>query len=66
MTIEIGLALKAFNVVTKFENKKRFTFVAVIARKRSVTDRQTDKPKLITPLFFFKKAGDKKDIYTVN
>ena len=51
MTIEHGLALKAFNLVTKFE-KNWFTFVAVIARKRSVTDRQTDKPKLITPLFF--------------
>ena len=63
MTIELGLALKAFNLVTKFE-RKRFTFVAVIARKRSVTDGhtdgRTDKPKLITPLFFFEKAGDNK------
>ena len=40
---ELGLALKAFNCVTKFEKKKRFTFVTVIARKRSVTDRQTNR-----------------------
>ena len=43
--------------------------MAVIARKRSVTDRQTDgqtdKPKLITPLFFFEKAGDNNDNNTL-
>ena len=42
MIFELGLAVKAFNLVTKFE-KKRFTFAAVIARKRSVTDGQTDR-----------------------
>ena len=60
----VAYPFKAFNLVTKFE-KKRLTFVAVIARKRSVTDRrtdrqmdrQTDKPKLITPLFSSKKRG---------
>ena len=36
MTIELGLALKAFNLVTKFE-QKRFTLVAVIARKQQQT-----------------------------
>ena len=70
MTIELGLALKAFNLVTKFE-KKRLTFVAVIARKRSVTDRRTDgqtdgrtdgrtdgQTQINNPPFFFEKAGD--------
>ena len=63
MRIELGLALKAVNLVTKFE-KKRLTFVAVIARKRSVTDRRTDGQTQInnTP-FFFEKAGDNKSIY---
>ena len=37
MIIELVLALKAFNLVTKFEIK-RFTFVAVIARKQQETD----------------------------
>ena len=54
MLIELGLVL---NLVTMFEKKKWLTFVAVIAQKRSVTDRQTDKPKLITPLLFFEKWG---------
>ena len=36
VTIELRLALKAFNLVTKF-GKKQFTFVAVIARKRQQT-----------------------------
>ena len=58
MTIELGLAVKAFNLVTKFE-KNRLTFVAVIARKRSVTDRQTDgQTQINNPPFFFEKAGD--------
>ena len=61
MTIELGLALKAFNLVTKFE-KKRFTFMAVIARKRSVTDRQTDgqtdgQTEIYNPPFFLRKSG---------
>ena len=33
MTIELGRALKAFNLVNMFE-KKEFTFVAVISRKQ--------------------------------
>ena len=46
--------------------KKRFTFVAVIVTKcdrqmNRQKDRQTDKPELISPLFFFEKAGDKKE-----
>ena len=54
--IKLGLALKVFNLVTKFE-KKSFTFVAVIVRKRSVTDRQTEINH--PPFFSSKKRGIK-------
>jgi hypothetical protein len=57
--IELGRVLYAYNLVTMFK-VNRFTFVAVIARKRKYdgrTDRRTDKPKLIYPDFFFEKAG---------
>ena len=56
---KLGRVLNAYNVVTKFK-ENQFTFVSVIARKRSVTDRQTptDKPKLI--IFHFEIAGDNK------
>ena len=39
--IELGRVLNAYNLVTQF-NENQFTFVSVIARKRSVTDRQMD------------------------
>ena len=72
MTIELCLALKAFNLVTKFE-KKRLTFVAIIVWKRSVTDRRTDRQtdrqtdgqtQINNPPFLFEKAGIKNKMNT--
>ena len=49
MTIELGLALKAINLVTKFEKKTVNICGSYCTETKS--DRQTDKLKLITPLF---------------
>ena len=61
MRIELGLDLKAFNLVTKFEKKTVHICGSYCAETKCdrQTDRQTDgQTQINNPPFFFEKAGD--------